>query len=221
MKTILLIVGVTCFSVLSVLGQKTRQTGWQPGMVALTDGTVVSGELNYHFPERLLATLSAEGKQQALSPSQVLYFRFYDEVFKIDRVFASIPVENNAGYASQDFFEILLWGKIAILGKLTFFDHQVLQAGSNQSSEAFQPRWVEYDYYYFTDGQIHPFDHFEKNILPRMKDYKQEVELFVKEKRYSLQELHDQLRIVEYYDQLNPRHRFDLRIFAEKNLASF
>jgi len=187
-------------------------------IVILKNGEKVSGEIHFFYKSDLIQILEGTKKSKAFSAHQVDRFRFYDEKFETDRVFISLDL-NAQGYGKSQFYEVISWGAIEVLGRLRYEDKShmhIYKRPRGKVDNAFVPKLITHDYLVYHQEGFLPLKKFYKEVLIKACEEDTDLSIFLKKEGImNTNDVYAQLRIISYYNQKASNANFDMEAFVE------
>jgi hypothetical protein len=185
---------------------------WHPGYALTNKGDSIFGNLKYDFTTNLLQVVVSTNQVKTFSSQQILNFGINCQFFKRRRIIYSLPYNQNGNVKNLIFFEILMEGSITLMCRefvineaLSNYDSRFSRNNNNMNNGGFNSsrKLLTYDYYFLTaDGEIVKFDNKKKEVLPFLKPFKKEIEIYMREYKLRVDRQADLVRITSYYNQL-------------------
>ena len=195
--------GFVFFSLpLSLLGQRTNyESGWNPGVLVLTDNSIVKGEVNY-IQKKENVIVTSKNSKTSYHAGDIKYFQFYDKKLKYNRAFTSLNRKSSNNPAPKmQIFEIVLEGALPYYRKPILVEKVVVKrdkAGSSHLKDDF----VEYVYFLKVEEQLIEVKNFGTDVLPYVKKHIREISNFIEENKLNITLVSDQIQVVDKYNAL-------------------
>jgi len=194
MKTLSVLATALSFSIL-VSFPATAQTrdAWQSGQVELASGDWLAGEMRYN-PDLHLLEFALDGTVQTFTAQKVAQFYFFDPEAGHNRSFVRRDVAGRYGYAQPTFFEVLVDGRVQLLGReeehRSVWLRRLIGRGSNRYFLA------------YADGRIVNYRGRVKQLTALLADHKPEVDFFVKRVQWYRHEEKPIAELMRFYNSL-------------------
>lgn len=187
-------------------------------IIILKSGERVSGEIHFFYKSDLIQVFEGAKKSKAFSAHQVDRFRFYDDKFETDRVFVSLDLSSE-GYGKSQFYEVISWGAIEVLGRLKYEDKSHMHIYKNPRAkvdDVFVPKLIAHDYLVYHQEGFIPLKKFYKQVLVKACQEDEDLSVFLKKEGImNANDVYAQLRIISYYNQKVSDNNFDMEAFIE------
>ena len=192
---------------------------WHQGEIVLTTGEKLQGEVNYTDE---LVQCNTNNLIKAFSTSQINYFQFFDPIINVYRTFVPVDFSVAEGVKRPAFYELVSEGTITLLRKEKYA-YQLANdpykerdlAYETQRLERFQHdvhmRVQDFEYFYVYNGKFHPLHNFRKEVSPIMVVHETEISRFIEQNSLNPKEAESQVRIIEFYNQLQREKNLVLR----------
>lgn len=179
-----------------------------PGMVQLTDGKKLEGEIYYSFQYSMVQVIRNNRSTQFKS-DKVAYFEYFDEGFEKKRKFYSIPYDlDQNNFKELVFFEVIKELSNLALVKTQSYNNFDLSTGNFE-------RLTEVLYFADNKGKITPYVEVIHKLtgasrrvinktaftaVTRKHSYK--VQNYIKEQKLNEKREEDLVKILEYFDKI-------------------
>lgn len=189
---------------------------WQTGHLILTDGTRLSGDLDYNWQAETVLLREPDGRIRAFSATQVEQFSWQASPNQRARLFVTLPGSIRQMPTSLSFFEVCAEGPLTVVRRMKR-THGLFRRAYNNPIRNFDPETPDphdsfFDYFAHVDGQFLSFKRFYVDIyLTRMAAYRQELQQFVQTRHLNEKSQFGQLRIIEQYNRLVERQTASVR----------
>lgn len=183
----------------SINGQ--NPANWQQGVIVFSDSTILVGSVNLNF-EHNIVLFHSDVIRRSIPAWQILKVDMHDT--KIGCIRNFIVVKNReSGHA---FYEIITNGKIQILVRDRIpgnYNHFTSQPKSDEFYDELREFVERKDFFLYDGKSLIPISKFRKWALPAFsKYYGPELEEFIKYEKLNINLLHDQIRIVKFFNKL-------------------
>ncbi|MCS6967930.1 MAG: hypothetical protein RMJ44_04125 [Cytophagales bacterium] len=193
---------------IQVQGQTFSRDMWHEGEANLFSGETLRGKLKYDLDNNSLQ-ISTAGVVRSFSSYQVESFEIFDELQKVPRTFFTLPYRKSGNYEAPFFFELLYEGKKLTLLNREVFVQRIISGptmwGWWGPRVAMGTTTVQADSYYLLDmqkEQVIKVGQQRSDWLALMKDFRDEMNEFIRTNKLSFTQRADVLKIIAYYDQL-------------------
>ena len=173
---------------------------WCPGQVTLADRQVVSGEINYDLKYNAIQ-VRHNGVVRTYTAEKIAHFTLFDLVKHRERRYVAIDHQLDEGYQRKTFFEVLTEGDLTILRKSRYV-RKPRVTEDKRAPHIYLNAVCRHDYYAYNQGEFFEIDDFKGQILPRMTDYEDLVQNYIKRCKLKLRKINEQMRVVHLYNQL-------------------
>lgn len=179
-----------------------------PGLVQLTDGKKLEGEIYYSFQYSIVQVIKNNRSSQFKS-DKVVYFEYFDEGFEKKRKFYSIPYDLDQNkYKELVFFEVVKELSNLALVKTQSYNNFDLATGQYE-------RLTEVLYFADNKGRITPYVEvvykltgasrriINKTALTAItKKHTYKVNNYIKQEKLNEKKEEDLVLILEYFDKI-------------------
>lgn len=173
----------------------------QEGIVKLTSQDVVSGKVDINsFINSAVVTLD-DGRQLTYHASMITSIETVDEC-DFSRAYRCYDYRSNSFFDRMEkkLFQVVADGEITLLRRV--FEYDVFDASDEYTVEEF--------YFIDEENKVKRLRNFKRQILPMMKDYQTEVEVF--RDRNGLSNLHKEVNmylLISYFNRLKGNERIE------------
>ena len=182
------------------------QDGSHRGMIILRDGDTLTENFTFDLQNDLLQ-VSVGGTIKAYGARQVSEFNYFDSNGKPAVYFFSLPFSEYSDYKVPTFFELVYNGTaLSLLSREALVTISVPQYDpfTHRTTISQQQRLIVELYFRTPNGKITHYKYRKKQLFAIMRDREDEVRKFYKEKNLGHTEKYDIIKLVEYYNSLNP-----------------
>ena len=173
---------------------------WCPGQVILENQQVVFGEINYDLKYNAIQVRN-NGVVRTYTAEKIAHFTLFDLVKHRERRYVAIDHQLEEGYQRKTFFEVLTEGDVTILRKSKYV-RKPRVTEDQRAPHIYLNAVCRHDYYAYNQGDFFEIEDFEEQILPRMTDYEDLVQDYIKRCKLKLRKINEQMRVVHLYNQL-------------------
>lgn len=182
---------------------------WHKGQIQTVSGQVYQGLVKYDLDNNLVQM--QDQNLDTFSPTNVVQFEIYDEVYGGIRTFYSLPYSLTGDYETPIFFELLTQGEDIALLCREYIATDNRGMGMGGMGMMMNPLWgppmmggyrLAFNYYFLKDGRIQKYSQKKKELLDILADRSDEVDLYMRKNRLSHDKRGDLLRITAYYNQI-------------------
>jgi len=189
---------------------------WCSGHAVLENGKTISGEVSFDLKFQVVR-LRKNGMVQAYSAESMAYFELFDSIKKIHRKYVSVESPVHPGYSRKAFFEVISHGKLSYLRRSEYVRRP--RATEDMRAPHVYLNTVCRHVYYVHDetSGLRRIFNFKKEVLPMMHSFREEVETYIERCHMSLLKVHEQVRVMNLYNQL---HIMDNKLAADTQSES-
>lgn len=173
---------------------------WCNGRLTLEDGEVIEGEINYDLKFEVVQ-IRDNGITRAFTAQSVLQFTLFDPIKFRQRDFIAIEHQLTSGYERKAFFEVLANGQITVLRKSKYIRRPRITE-DYRAPHIYMNAVCKHSYFAVKSKELVEIKNFEEQVLPWMARFEQEINHYIEESRLKLKEAHEQVRVVNLYNQL-------------------
>lgn len=182
---------------------KTPPT-WSSGELVLSDGTVLTGELNYNWKAEIVQLRQAN-VLKAFSAYQVRGFRYFDHVQNSLRKFIAMEYPVNSTVYRPLFLEEMLSGPLTVYRRLRH-THQWLRVVSPASfgrDDELIKDVDNFSYFVIDGNKMIDLDDFRRTLWPRMEsEFDKELKRYVTKMQVNLSSTLARLLLINHYNYL-------------------
>lgn len=175
---------------------------WCKGQAMLENGDVLEGQISFDLKFQVVRVKS-NGIVHAYTAESLAYFEMYDHIKKIGRKYVSVDSPVHPGYSRKAFFEVISHGTLSYLRQSEYIRRP--RATEDMRAPHVYLNSVCRHIYYIHDeeeGLVRVND-FSEEVLPRMDSFEEEVDDYIDRCHLSLRKLHEQVRVINLYNQLH------------------
>ena len=146
-------------------------TVWSRGELFLTNGTELSGELNYNWKAEVVQLRQGD-VIKAYSAFQVRSFRFFDDKLNTVRIFNSVQHPVRLSLKRPVFMEQLMTGTMTVYRRLRHGREPILVAKPSMFSNDTEliQNLDEFDYFVYEGNMMTNLNQFPKELWPVMQE---------------------------------------------------
>nr|WKN39874.1 hypothetical protein K4G66_14355 [Tunicatimonas sp. TK19036] len=190
-----------CFFAQSTWATALPQYGfWCSGRITLENNEVLEGEISYDLKFDAIQ-IKKGGIVRTYTAQNINSFEMFDPIKYRHRKYVSIDHAMGEGYKRKTFFEVLADGKLTVLRKSKYVRRP-------RVTEDFRAPHIylnvvcRHTYYIYKEGEFMEVDDFQGQVLPLMRSHQREIADYVQRCDLKLREIHEQMRVVNLYNQL-------------------
>jgi hypothetical protein len=190
----LLVLSIQTYS----LSQTLAPDLWYNGKVVLENKDTLHGLIKYDMLDLLQVTRNS--RSEIFPAEKIVYFEIFDPAAKRSRQFYSMPFIKKGHFKKPVFFELISNGKITLLAR-----ERIETITYSQSTNSVPPkihRVLRSHYYLLEDKDIKKISDKPDKLLKLMEDQSDQVRLFVKTNKLSLDHKYDLKQVIDYYNSL-------------------
>ena len=180
------------------LSQTLAPDLWYKGKVVLENKDTINGLIKYDMLDLLQVTRN--GRLEIFPAEKVVFFEIFDPTAKRSRQFYAMPFIKKGLFRKPIFFELISNGKITLFAR-----ERIETITYSQSTNSVPPtihRILRFHFYLLEDKDIKKISDRPDKLLKLMEDKSDNVRLFVKTNKLSLDHKYDLKRIIDYYNSL-------------------
>ncbi|MEM6841570.1 MAG: hypothetical protein AAF632_05055 [Bacteroidota bacterium] len=209
------IIGLLLFTINIQLVNATSfpQSGvWCTGKVKLDNDVVLEGEISYDLKFEAIQIKTGE-LVQTYTAENIVDFEIFDPIKYRHRKYVAVDHSMKEGYKRKTFFEVLSDGKITILRKSKYVRRPRVTE-DYRAPHVYLNAVCRHTYYVYHQNKFTEIEDFQAQIIPLMNSHEQEVSAYVEKCRLKLREIHEQMRVINLYNQLVTQPT-DTRLLSE------
>lgn len=174
---------------------------WCSGSAVLENGEALTGEISFDLKFQVVR-VKRNGIMQAYSAEKMAYFEIYDHIKKINRKYVSVDTPLYGGYSRKAFFEVISHGELSYLRRSEYVRRP--RATEDMRAPHIYLNTVCRHVYYVHDEEegLAKVGNFKEEVVPMMERYQKQVDEYIDRCQISLRKLHEQVRVVNLYNQL-------------------
>jgi len=174
---------------------------WCDGQLMLEDGKSVTGKISYDVKYEVVR-LKMKNTVYAYSAEKLAYFEMQDPIKKIHRKFVSLEAPVHPGYSRKTFFEIISFGALDFLRKSEYI-RRPRTTEDLRAPHIYLNAVCKHNYFIFDPKEgLLEIDNFREEVLPLMKEFAYEVSQYINRCNLRLVKVHEQVRVINLYNQL-------------------
>ncbi|MCS6820556.1 MAG: hypothetical protein NZ551_01670 [Microscillaceae bacterium] len=180
---------------------------WQNGSVFLEEDTLI-GNFKYEL-ERETVIFESGGQLQTFSSRKVVGFQFYDNYYRKNRFFYTLPFAKRSNYKTPTFFELLYQGETVSLlcrEQLTSRTQSVLTPnpwgiGVPNTIITYS---IKYDFYFLfnKNNQVKYFNSTKKDLLRLLPDQASALQNYLEKNKVRFNSPEDMTNLIAFYNSL-------------------
>ena len=175
---------------------------WCNGHAVLENGEVLLGEVSFDLKFQVVR-VRKNGMTQAYSAENMAYFELYDHIKKINRKYVSVDSPVHPGYSRKAFFEVISHGELSYLRRSEYV-RRPRATEDMRAPHIYLNTVCRHIYYVHMKKEgLTRVSNFEEEVLPLMESYEKQVDEYIDRCNLSLRRLHEQVRVVNLYNQLH------------------
>lgn len=175
---------------------------WCKGQAMLENGDVLKGQISFDLKFQVVRVKN-NGIVHAYTAESLAYFEIYDHIKKINRKYVSVESPVHPGYSRKNFFEVISHGRLSYLRQSEYVRRP--RATEDMRAPHIYLNNVCRHTYYIHDKEegLMRVNDFSEEVLPRMASFEEEVDDYIERCQLSLRKLHEQVRVINLYNQLH------------------
>ncbi|WP_128546355.1 hypothetical protein [Larkinella soli] len=181
---------------------------WNSGLISLTDGRQLEGEVNYNWKAEVVLYHCPDGRVQSFTADQVSQFRFFDENRGGHRRFLALSGPGVAGTGRKLFMEEVVSGAMPVYRRLRhqwylFKLNTLNQYGDDTSLSR---NTDNFRYYVMLNNTFTDLNDFERAIWPWMvKEFKTDLKRYRATTESRMSGTFARLQVIMRYNFLEQR----------------
>lgn len=190
-----------CFFVQFTSATALPQYGfWCSGQVTLENDVVLEGDISYDLKFDALQ-IKKDGIIRTYTAQNIAAFEIFDPIKYRHRKYVAIDYAMGEGYDRKTFFEVLSDGELMVLRKSKYIRRP-------RVTEDFRAPHIylnvvcRHTYYVYREGEFMEVEDFQSQVLPLMRSHHRQIKDYVQRCDLKLREIHEQMRVVNLYNQL-------------------
>ena len=194
----LILLSLPGFSMTAPTTPRLTNDDWKNGVVVLEDERVLNGKVYYDYLHDLVL-LRPANKQSMMTftARQVQSFRYYDPQENIIHDFLALDHHPRLPYPVRSFYEVVTTGEVLYLRR-----HNRCPVAPPRDVS---PHKVAFTYFAYYQGQLVRARQFERNLLPMLLEKDPTLSRYAKEHRLRPYDVGDQILLVDYFNQPQPK----------------
>ncbi len=172
---------------------------WHKGNVELKSGQQVTGLIKYFMDKNILMVKQEDNTLITLQSFQVLKFRIFDSLTKVERDFITYPSKGLVPKTKFAFFEFIFVGHTSLFSR----EKVVLSPKRDLTQSKFtnlqQPTFEEDFFVLSSKGKFEKFDNLDR-LAYFLEQSKQVLETYIKEQKLNLKKRKDLTLLFDYFN---------------------
>ena len=173
---------------------------WCTGKVILDNDVVLEGKFSYDLKFEALQVKTGD-LVRTYTAENIVDFEMFDPIKYRHRKYVAVDHSMKEGYKRKTFFEVLSDGEITILRKSKYVRRPRVTEDF-RAPHIYLNAVCRHTYYIYHQEKFTELEDFRAQVMPLMSSYQQEVNDYVQKCRLKLKEIHEQMRVINLYNQL-------------------
>ncbi|MEO0333979.1 MAG: hypothetical protein AAF223_20280 [Bacteroidota bacterium] len=209
---------IICLLFLSITVQLVKAANlpqygvWCTGKVTLDNDVVLEGKISYDLKFEALQVKTGD-LVRTYTAENIVDFEIFDPIKYRHRKYVAVDHSMKEGYKRKTFFEVLSDGKITVLRKSKYVRRPRVTE-EFRAPHIYLNAVCRHTYYVYHQEKFTEIEDFQTQVMPLMTSYQQEVNNYVQKCRLKLKEIHEQMRVINLYNQLAAQQT-DTRFISE------
>lgn len=190
-----------CFITQFTVAGSFPQAGfWCTGRVTLENDVVLEGEISYDLKFEALQ-IKTGNLVRTYTAENIVVFEIFDPIKYRHRKYVAVDHVMDEGYKRKTFFEVLAEGEVTILRKSKYVRRPRVTEDF-RAPHIYLNAVCRHTYYVYQENSFTEIENFQSQVIPLMRSHRQEIDRYVKSCDLKLREIHEQMRVVNLYNQL-------------------
>lgn len=173
---------------------------WCTGRVKLENDVVLEGEISYDLKFEALQ-IKTGNLVRTYTAENIVVFEIFDPIKYRHRKYVAVDHTMDEGYKRKTFFEVLADGDVTVLRKSKYLRRPRITEDF-RAPHIYLNAVCRHTYYVYREGSFTEIEDFQNQVLPLMRSHQQEIDRYVKRCDLKLREIHEQMRVINLYNQL-------------------